>query len=441
MEIKVKIGVGIHMNIILAVIALSFLILIHELGHFIAARKAGVKVQEFSIFMGPKLYSWQRGETKYSIRAIPMGGFVKMEGEEEASSDERAFSNKSAWKRAVIVAAGAVMNILIAIIIMTIISFSMGYNTRVITKLNDGSPLSDAGIKEGDKIISFDGKHIFHPNDLLVLLYVSEGAPTEIAYRRIGEKGIRRTLVTPKKTIPLYLIGIVVENSEGKGSNVIQRVEKGSPAEMAGLIPGDILKKIDDVEIFERSDLSEYLQKSKEKPVDITIERNGDVIEIHDVVPYASQTYYDLGVWFEYKKGDFFGSISSGLNNSISTMRSVFYTIGWLFTGKATFRDVSGPVGIVAYIGDIVEMGTGFSEKLMYLLQITAFLSLNLGVMNLMPFPALDGGKLVLILIEKIRRKPLDPEKEAWISMVGFFLLIMLLIATLVNDIPRLITR
>ena len=114
------------MNIILAVIALSFLILIHELGHFIAARKAGVKVQEFSIFMGPKLYSWQRGETKYSIRAIPMGGFVKMEGEEEASSDERAFSNKSAWKRAVIVAAGAVMNILIAIIIMTIISFQWG---------------------------------------------------------------------------------------------------------------------------------------------------------------------------------------------------------------------------------------------------------------------------------------------------------------------------
>jgi len=428
------------MNIILAVIALSFLILIHELGHFIAARKAGVKVQEFSIFMGPRLYSWQKGETKYSIRAIPMGGFVKMEGEEEASDDERAFSKKPAWKRAIIIASGAVMNILIAIIIMTIISFSMGYNTRVIAKLDEGSPLAAAGLKEGDKIISFDGKHIFHPNDLSVLLYVSEGKPTKITYRREGEKGIIRTLVTPEKTKPLYLIGIVVASSEGKGSNVIQRVEKGSPAEMAGLIPGDILKKVDDVEIAERSDLSVYLQETKDKPVDITIERNGDVMEIHDVTPYATETFYDLGVWFEYRKGDFFGSISSGLNNSISTMRSVFYTIGWLFTGKATFRDVSGPVGIVAYIGDVVDMGKGFSEKFLYLLQITAFLSLNLGVMNLLPFPALDGGKLVLILVEKIRRKPLDPEKEAWISMVGFFLLIILLIATLVNDIPRLIS-
>jgi len=428
------------MNIILAIVALSFLILIHELGHFIAARKAGVKVHEFSIFMGPKLYSWQKGETQYSIRAIPMGGFVKMEGEEESSSDERAFSNKPAWKRAIIVAAGAVMNIFIAIIIMIIIAFSMGYNTNVIAKLDEGSPLADAGIKEGDKIISFDGRHIFHPNDLSVLLYTSEGEPAEIAYRSKGEKGIKRTFVTPQKTMPMYLIGIVVESVEGKGSNIVQRVEKGSPAEKAGLIPGDILIKVDDAEIVERSDLSAYLQKSKDKPVDITIERNGDIIEMHDVIPYATQTYYDLGAWYEYKKGDFFGSISSGLNNSISTMRSVFYTIGWLLTGKATFRDVSGPVGIVAYIGDVVEMGKGFSEKFLYLLQITALLGLNLGVMNLLPFPALDGGKLVLILIEKIRRKPLAPEKEAWISMVGFFLLIMLLIATLVNDIPRLIT-
>jgi len=429
------------MNILLAVIALSFLILVHEVGHFVAARKAGVKVKEFSIFMGPKIYSWQKEETKYSIRAITMGGFVRMEGEEEASDDERSFSKKPAWIRAVIIASGAVMNILIAVIIMTIISFSMGYNTRVIAKLDDDSPLADAGIKEGDRIISFDGKYIFHPNDISVLLYVSDGSPTEIAYRREGEKGIMRTIVTPKKTTQLYLIGIVVENAEGKGSNVIQRVEKGSPAEKAGLIPGDILKKIDDVEIAGRSDLSAYLQKTKDKPVDITIERNGDTIEIHDVVPYATQTFYDLGVWFDYKKGDFFGSIASGISNSLSTIRSVFYTLGWLFTGKASFRDISGPVGIVAYIGDVVEMGTGFTEKFLYLLQITAFLSLNLGVMNLLPFPALDGGKLVIILIEKIRRKPLDPEKEAWISMVGFFLLTMLLIATVVNDIPRLITR
>jgi regulator of sigma E protease len=119
----------------------------------------------------------------------------------------------------------------------------------------------------------------------------------------------------------------------------------------------------------------------------------------------------------------------------------VFYTISWLFTGKASFKDISGPVGIVTYIGDVVDMGKGFMEKFLYLLQITAFLSLNLGVMNLLPFPALDGGKLVLILVEKIRGKAISPEKEAWISMVGFVLLIGLLIATLFNDIPRVVQR
>ncbi len=427
------------MNILLAIISLSFLILIHELGHFVVARKAGVKVLEFSIFMGPKLFSWKRGETKYSLRAIPMGGFVKMEGEEEASEDEKAFNKKPAWKRALVVAAGAVMNIMIAIVLMSVISLSMGYSTRTIHQLEEDSAFMKAGIQEGDEIISYDNKHVFHPNDLFVFLYVSNGEPVEVVYRREGEKGLQRSLVTPEKTAPPYLVGIVVQSLEGSGNTIVQRVEKGSPAEMAGMLPGDVLKSVDGAMIIEKTDLSEYLQKSKDKPVDITVERDGESITMHGVVPYTGETYYDLGARFEYMKGGFFGSIRSGINYSISTMRNVFYTIGWLFSGKASFQDVSGPVGIVSYIGDVVDMGTGFSEKFLYLLQITAFLSLNLGVMNLLPFPALDGGKLFLILVEKIRRKPIDPEKEAWISMVGFLLLILLLIATLINDIPRLI--
>ncbi len=427
------------MNIVLAIVALSFLILIHELGHFMVARWAGVKVLEFAIFMGPKLFSWKRGETEYSIRAIPIGGFVKMEGEEEVSADERAFNKKPAGKRALVVAAGAIMNISIAIIIMSIISFSMGYNTRDIVKLSDDSALLDAGLMKGDTIVSFDKKHVFHPNDLQMFLYVSEGEPVEVGYRREGIEGVQRAVVTPKRSTPVYLIGITVGIADGSASNAIVQVGKGSPAETAGLLPGDIITKVDDIAVTQRNDLANYLQQSRDKPVEITVDRDGEILTAHDVTPVQSETYLDLGVQFVYKEGNFFGSISSGISLSVSTIRSVFYTIGWLFAGKASFRDISGPVGIVAYIGDVVEMGTGISEKLLYLLQITAFLSLNLGVMNLLPFPALDGGKLTLILVEKIRRKPIPPEKEAWISMVGFFLLIMLLIATLFNDIPRII--
>ena len=198
------------MNILWAIIALSFLILIHELGHFVVARWADIKVLEFSIFMGPKLFSWGKGETKYSIRAIPMGGFVRMEGEEEDSDDERAFNKKPAWKRALVVAAGATMNIVIAIIIMTVISFSLGYNTNTISMMSEDSALKEAGLMVGDKIVSYDKKHVFYPSDLSLFLYVSEGEPVEVSYRREGVKGVQQTTVNPKETAPVYLIGVSV---------------------------------------------------------------------------------------------------------------------------------------------------------------------------------------------------------------------------------------
>lgn len=429
------------MNILFALFALSFLILIHEAGHFFVARWAGVKVQEFSIFMGPKIYSWKKGETIYSIRAIPMGGFVKMEGEEEASDDARAFYKKPAGKKALIVVAGAFTNILIAIVIITIISLAVGYNTSFISDLSDDSAFKEAGIQVGDKIKSYDNKPVFHPNDLSLFLYVSNGEPVKVTYRRPGVKGIQETVVTPKESEPVYLIGIAVGGAETKANNIIARVESGSPADKAKLIPGDIIVQVDDVTVTERDDFYNYIQSTKDKPVTITVERNGEKITANDVVPLKSETYYDLGVQFEYKAGGFFGAVKSSLSYSASTIQSVYYTLGWLFTGRASFKDISGPVGIVTYIGDVVDMGQGFVEKLLYLLQITAFLSLNLGVMNLLPFPALDGGRLVLIIVEKIRGKGIAPEKEAWISMVGFFLLIALLIATLINDIPKVVQR
>lgn len=429
------------MNILFALLALSFLILIHEAGHFLVARWSGVKVQEFSIFMGPKLYSWQRGETEYSLRAIPMGGFVRMEGEEESSNDIGSFSLKPAWKRVLIVAAGAVTNIFIAIVIITIISLSLGYNTRTISELNDDSVLKAAGIQPGDEIVSYENKHVFHPSDVSLFLYVSDGEPVNVSYRRPGTKGIQNVTVTPKESEPVYLIGVVIGGTEEQASSTVARVEAGSPAGKAGIKVGDVITGVDDLEVNGRNDMYYYIQESKDKPVAITVERNGEPITFNDVVPLQSETNYDLGVQFEYKKGGLFSSIKSSISYSASTIQSVFYTISWLFTGKASFKDISGPVGIVTYIGDVVDMGKGFMEKFLYLLQITAFLSLNLGVMNLLPFPALDGGKLVLILVEKIRGKAISPEKEAWISMVGFVLLIGLLIATLFNDIPRVVQR
>ncbi|WP_369461598.1 RIP metalloprotease RseP [Thermoclostridium stercorarium] len=404
---------------------------------FYCGAQADIKVLEFSIFMGPKIIQWGKGETKYSIRAIPMGGFVRLEGEEEASDDERAFNNKPAGTRALVVAAGAAMNIFIAVLIVTIISLSLGYSTTTVAYLEEDSVLKEAGMEVGDRIVYYDGKYIFHPSDLSLFLYIYDGGPVEVAYRREGVKELQRTVITPKTSV--YMIGISVSSGDVAASNRVEDVEEGSPADVAGILPGDVIIRIDDVTVDKRDDLYNYLQKTKNKPVDITVERNGETVTFHDVVPVERKTYPDLGVQFEYKKGNVFGAIASSVNYSLSTIRSVIYSLVWLISGKVGFSEVSGPVGIVSTIGEVVEMGRGFSEKFLYLLQITAFLSLNLGVMNIIPFPALDGGKLFLILIEKIRRKPIDPEKEAWISMVGFVLLVMLMIATLFNDIPKVI--
>ena len=281
------------MNILMAFISLSFIILIHELGHFMAARWVGMKVLEFSIFMGPKLFSWGKGETKYSIRNTDCG-FVKLEGEEEASEDERAFNNKSAGRRALVVVAGAAMNIIIAILIITVISFSFGFSTSTVAQLSGDSALKEAGIMPGDKIVSYDGKHVFHPSDLSMFLYVCRKESWLKLYRREGVKGVQRTTVTPKEIPPVYLIGITVGTTDGKANNVVGSVQNGSPAGMAGLIPGDIIIKVDEVPVTERDDLLNYLQQTKGKPVHITVNRNGDIITFHDVVPEASETYYDL---------------------------------------------------------------------------------------------------------------------------------------------------
>ena len=400
------------MNILIAIVALSFLILIHELGHFMVARWAGVKVLEFAVFMGPKLFSWKRGETEYSIRAIPMGGYCKMEGEEESSDDERASAtNQQAKSPDHSRRSGHEHPCCHSYHYHHIVS--MGYNTNTIDELSENSPLSEAGLQVGDTIVSYDRKFIFYPSDIYTFLFVSEGEPVELTYRREGINGIQRVTVMPKKTEPTYLIGITVGTTDGIANNIIERVQPDSPADMAGLTSGDMIIQVDETAVSSRDDLARHLQKTRDKPVEITIDRNGEKLTVHDVVPQPSETYYDLGVQFEYKKGDFFGTIKSGLNYCISTIRSVYLTLGWLFTGKVGFQDVSGPVGIVDYIGQAVDMGRVFSEKLLYLLQITAFLSLNLGVMNLLPFPALDGGKLLLIIIEKIRRKAIAPEKES----------------------------
>jgi regulator of sigma E protease len=429
------------MSIIIALISLSFLIFIHELGHFMTAKAVGIKVLEFSLFMGPKLFSIKRGETEYSLRLIPMGGFVRMEGEEDSSEDPRAFSNQPPWKRALVAASGPVMNILLAFVFAIIFYIPKGFYTNEISEISENSPLKEAGVEVGDRLLSYDGRKVFDPvSDISIFMYGEDGSPKELVYYDVSlNKKVTKTII-PGKTTTRIRLGFTAKVIDDKGTNIIEMVEPNSPIEKAGIRRGDRIVKVDDAEVSTTQEIIEYLnvtRKDKLAPVDLTVERNGKILTFENITPF-SDFQYTLGINVKHiKKGNVFDYVRTSFNYCISTIRNVIISFTWLFRGVVSFSELSGPVGIIGSFGTVVETREPVNAILLNLIYYCSFISINLGVMNLIPFPALDGGMLFILLIEKIRRKPFPQEKVGLISMLGFVLLIFVLIATLFNDIPR----
>lgn len=428
------------MNFVLAFIAFNVIVIVHELGHFIAAKKFGIKVEEFSLFVGPKLFSIQRGETMYSLRLIPIMAYVKMEGEEQASESERAFNNKPKYARALTAFGGPLANLVLAAILLTIVFSLQGFATTGITEVDKGSPAEAAGIQPGDVITGYNGISTYMPLDVIQFLYVSKGKPAEIEYTR---NNIRyKSEITPK-IIPeanSYKLGVVFNASTGAGSNAVQSVTPGYPAEKVGLRAGDKIVKMDDTDISDRQQLVAFLDKSKNKEVTVTVLRNNSEIHVN-ITPKMEKVpeQYDLGVAFNIVQGNLWDSFREAAIFTYSIVRSVVYSIVWLITGQVQLNQMMGPIGMVSTIGSAVQQGPNLMAKLIYLLQMTGLMSIAIGATNLIPFPMLDGNRLVLIGVEAIRGRPIKPEKEAFISMVGFVLIIMIAIYAAYNDIMRLI--
>ncbi len=425
------------MGILLAILALSFLIIIHELGHFLVAKAFNVKVNEFSLFMGPKIFSFVRGETTYSLRLIPLGGYVKMEGEEEASDDDRAFNKKPIGVRAAIIAAGPIMNIIIAVVFAFIIMAYSGFYTNQVKTVLPGSAGEKAGIQVGDVLEKYNGKNIYQVNDLEIFAYPLTNESIDLQVRRDGES---KTISFKPDRMSGYKLGFSPKAENGSESNVVTNVSSKSPAMKAGVKDGDRIVKLNGTPVNSRQDIANALDKIKLNNVTITVNRNGKDIELTPVVPMQGKNpeYYAIGVDFNHTKSGIFATLGQSVKYNISIARSIYYSIGWLFTGTVPASDLMGPVGITTTIKDVVQQGPSVMDKLLNLLSFTAMISLNLGLVNLIPFPALDGSKLVLLLIEGIRKKPLSPEREALISMIGFVFLIMLMIYATFNDILRI---
>ena len=350
-------------SIIIAIIVFGIIIIVHEFGHFIAAKKSGVRVNEFAIGMGPKLFSKQYGETKYSLRLLPIGGYCSMEGEDKSSEDDRAFCKKSVIKRIIIVAAGALMNLVLGFIFIVIMtSMNDTYAGTTISWFEDNASSQASGLQIGDRVININGMHIFTDTDFAYQLQSDKDGVFDMTVIRDGEK---KELKDVKFSMS--------ENDDGKKTSSLHIDFKVEPVERG-------IKSI------------------------------------------ASQSW----------------------RRSVSYARLIWVSLGDLLTGQYKINDLSGPVGIVTAISDVVsnettDSGINWLELLQNLFSMAALISINVGIFNLLPLPALDGGRLIFLIVEGIRRKPVSPEKEGAVHFVGLALLMMLMLYVTFNDVVKLI--
>ncbi len=418
--------INILITVIKIVFLLGFLIFIHECGHFLIARICKVKVKEFAIGFGPTIWRKQGKETKYAIRLIPLGGFVSMLGEEERSEEEGAFNKASIPKRIAIVAAGGLVNIFFAIIVYFIlVSAKGGYISNVIDIVPEDSSASVAGLMADDEILEVNGLKINVKNDLSKALEESKGEPVNVKVNRNGE--IAEILVKPLEE-KVKSTGIYLSASSNQNQTEIMATDVDSAADKAGLKAGDIIISINGTNVENnREKLLELMQTSTGN-LNIKILRQNTEEEIN-LIPDEESVYY-LGITLKEANNNFFSNMKYAVYDTRDFLSSIIENLKMLFSGKINMDQMMGPVGI----GSIVSQTNGLYE----FIYILALISISLGITNLLPIPALDGGRILLLIIEAIRRKPLDEKVEMNIQLLGFAFLICLSIYVAYNDVLRI---
>ena len=367
------------MGVVLAILLFSLLIFFHELGHFVAAKKFGVQVNEFALFMGPAIFKKKVGDTLYSLRCIPIGGYCAMEGEDEDTDNPASFQKAAWWKRLIILVAGAAMNFLIGLLLMTIVAMPMkNVITPEVSYLEPDCSLVAGGLEIGDEILKIDGERLYTQSDFSMLLAMNPAEKHDLVVLRDGKK------------IEL----------------------------------NDVLFK---AKVFE-SDVEKAIEENRKagKPDPEKVE----------VAPR-------YGITFTVEELTFFGKLRYAWFDTIDCVRTVRLSLQMLLTGKASLNDVMGPVGVGSVMVDITKSSPDFLNTLFNMLWFGGFISVNLAVMNMLPIPALDGGRafglVVVTLIEKITRKKVNPKVEAYIHGAGLIILLIFTGIVMFKDIFKII--
>jgi regulator of sigma E protease len=421
------------MSIILSLIVFSVLVLVHEFGHFLLAKKNGIGVTEFSLGMGPRIASFKKGGTRYSWKLIPFGGSCMMVGEDEESQREDAFDKKSVWARISVVAAGPIFNFVLALVLSIVYIGLEGYDQAKVTTVSGGYAAEEAGLQVGDVITEYDGKDIVLYRDLWLYQYVHPvtSSSVKIKYERDGKE--YTTTLAPTEYYSMGISYIADDNP------CEVTVSEGTAVYEAGLKSGDILVAVDGNEVSSGKELYEYMGNCPltGDEVVLTVKRDGKETD-YAVTPKKAGYTNGFG-YGERVKTNALGVLRYSFTELRYDIESTLTGFKLLFTGKASKDDVSGPVGIVKIVGDSYEETKDYGAYYVFLqlAYFTILFSVNLGVLNLFPFPALDGGRLVFLFIEAIRGKRVPKEREAIVHFAGMVVLMILMVLILFNDVSK----
>ena len=410
------------LTVLKIVFLLGFLVLIHEGGHFLIAKLCKVKVNEFAIGFGPTIWKKQGKETKYALRAIPLGGFVSMEGEEERSEEEGSFSKASIPKRIAIVIAGGTVNIIFGLLAYFILGACTG---NYISNKVESIQREQTAIQVNDEIIAINDKKIRLHSDIQEELTKSEGNPVKLDIIRNGEEmEITETPLTQE----VKNIGISFEGTTEELNSEIAIIFPDSPAERAGLQAKDTILQVNGEEVKDNPVRIVELIREAEGKVQMQVQRGEEIIDI-EIEPEILYTY-TLGMTMQVAENNFGDNLYYAFWDTADFSVSILDNLKLLFTGNVSMDQLMGPVGI----SETVAQTASITEYV----YIIALISLSLGVTNLLPFPPLDGGKIVFLIIEGIRRKPLKESVEMGIQAAGFLILILLSLYVAYNDVLRI---
>lgn len=440
-------GLGFLENTLVFILSLGLMVFFHELGHFLVAKACSVRVLTFSIGMGRKLWRYQPGETEYTISAIPFGGYVKMAGEGQGDGgeqDERSFAAKGVGARALIILAGPAMNIVLALLIHFGLSLAVGIPAPrpvAIFAVQEGSAAAEAGLQEGDRILRMNGDEVGSPADVVVaVLSTPRDHAVHLSLGRGGQ-------VIDKEVVPRFdpeadkhLLGI---STEGIQEPILGSVKDGGDAERAGLQPGDRLLAVAGSPVSVWREVQEALNASIGQEIEIVAERAGERLRValtpqpHRLageLPDGS-VFADVGIIFQEPRqpASLPQAVLAGWEETWADAGFLVQSLVLIVSSKVGRESVAGPVGIASVIAESYAYGID------RLLRLVALISVNLAVVNLLPFPVLDGGQLVFVGIETVARRPLSERVMMVANQVGLVVLLLLFVFLTLNDLDRII--